>query len=345
MVEILKISPNKDGFSLSKNVKSNLIIEGTCDRHPKVSIMIPTYRRPAMLLEAISSARFQSRDISYEIIIVDNNPCPIDGAETEMLVRSLNDNRISLYRNTENIGLFGNWNRCIFLARAEWLTILNDDDLLNLDWLKRLYPLVEKNEKIGAFGCSIQSDAPSFFHRSYFYRILQFGLFNNAKTLTAKDYFLSCPHSGSLGVLINKQYATQIGGFNPEFYPCADYLFFAKLCLTHKIILSSDTLAVYRKYWTPSDDSEQNLSGTSDVFVKTLYQNWTLQNILMQKCRLPRFILRYYTKLFATQSAYKQRKNFINDPNVIKFYNEKSIILKNNKFKYLITKLFILAFG
>ena len=38
------------------------------------------------------------------------------------------------YKNEKNIGMYGNWNRCIELSNGEYLTILNDDKASPLNW-------------------------------------------------------------------------------------------------------------------------------------------------------------------------------------------------------------------
>lgn len=76
--------------------------------------MIPTYKRMSLLDKAIHSVTNQMTNYNYEIVVVDNNPdTPI--CEIEMLLRKYSNN-LSYYKNEENIGMFGNWNRCVLLA-------------------------------------------------------------------------------------------------------------------------------------------------------------------------------------------------------------------------------------
>lgn len=334
-----------DFFLINEEIDSNLIIKGRLNKKPQVSIMIPTFKRPKMLLEAVSSACLQRTKINYEIIIIDNDPSEIEGRQIESLIRSLNDKRISLYRNNQNIGLFGNWNRCIKLANAEWLTILNDDDLLNPNWLESMYSFINKKLNIAALGCSVAAYGKNDYFLRYINNLIEFGLFQQVKFLKEKDYFISCPHSGSLGILINKKKAIQIGGFDPEFYPCADYLFFSRLCVKYNVVIIRKTLALYRKYWSADSKSEKNLSGTADVLFKTLHQNWIIQHKLIKKGKLFNFILLYYMKLFSLQTVNYLRQHLKNDLRVKSFFEEKSISLKNRTFMYIVLKLFIRFFN
>jgi glycosyltransferase involved in cell wall biosynthesis len=76
---------------------------------PKVSVVIPTYNYAHFLDETIQSVLNQTF-LDFELIIVDNNST--DNTE-EVVKNYLSDNRVSFYKNDTNIGLVGNWNKCL----------------------------------------------------------------------------------------------------------------------------------------------------------------------------------------------------------------------------------------
>jgi len=120
----------KDSFSQHCDVESNLIYDGCKDLKPEITVAIPTFRRPDLLRESVKSALTQETSVVYEVIVVDNEQ---DGNWSELVDEVLAEfmpANLRLFRNSKNIGMFGNWNRCISLARGKWVTILNDDDLL-----------------------------------------------------------------------------------------------------------------------------------------------------------------------------------------------------------------------
>lgn len=99
---------------------------------PTLTIAIPVYERVTYFEETLSSAL----DVQgcSEILVVD------DGSthdEFERICRSKNDPRIRFERNSTNVGLFGNWNRCAELARSEFVAILCSDDIIAADVYKR----------------------------------------------------------------------------------------------------------------------------------------------------------------------------------------------------------------
>jgi len=48
------------------------------------------------------------------------------------------DQRIRLVRNEHNLGLVENWNRCVDLARGEWIKFAFQDDLLRADCIEKM---------------------------------------------------------------------------------------------------------------------------------------------------------------------------------------------------------------
>ena len=127
---------------------SELVMEGADREHPLVSIVIPTFRRPSLLIEAVQSALAQRFDHPYEIVVIDNDPETKDVDRLLECFPELKERSFRYFVNRENIGMFGNWNRSILLARGEWMTILNDDDLLDDNYLAIIFSVLDRNVAI-----------------------------------------------------------------------------------------------------------------------------------------------------------------------------------------------------
>ncbi|MCH5335835.1 MAG: glycosyltransferase family 2 protein [Campylobacter sp.] len=95
---------------------------------PKLSVIIPTFKRPNLLKKAVKSVQEQDfKDL--EIIISDDN----SGDETEEVVKKMReeDNRIRYVLNTKyKQGPNGNKNNGLDYANGEFISFLDDDDEL-----------------------------------------------------------------------------------------------------------------------------------------------------------------------------------------------------------------------
>jgi glycosyltransferase involved in cell wall biosynthesis len=102
---------------------------------PTVSVCIPTYNGAKYLREAVASVLCQSFD-DIEILVVDD--CSSDG--TIYIAHELlgHDPRARIVQNNSNLGLVGNWNRCVELAQGEYIKFLFQDDLLEPTCVERL---------------------------------------------------------------------------------------------------------------------------------------------------------------------------------------------------------------
>lgn len=89
----------------------------------ELSVCIPTYNRPNMIVNAIDSVLAQSF-CEFELLVHDNS----DNEETENVVRSYRDDRIVYRRHNKNIGLVDNWNSLLYSAKGKYVKFLNDDD-------------------------------------------------------------------------------------------------------------------------------------------------------------------------------------------------------------------------
>jgi glycosyltransferase involved in cell wall biosynthesis len=96
----------------------------------KVMIVIPTYNRSRLLKGCLESILTQDYT-DFQIVVLDNASTD----QTEAVVSSFKDPRISFIRNETNIGLFGNWNRALEINTRPYLTIVPDDDLVSAKFI------------------------------------------------------------------------------------------------------------------------------------------------------------------------------------------------------------------
>ena len=97
-------------------------------RQTVLSICIPTYNRAAGVKVAIETALRESDRIvdriPVEIVVCDNASTD----QTKSVVEQFQHSRIRYQRSDTLVSMYANHNRCIDLARGEWITFLHSDD-------------------------------------------------------------------------------------------------------------------------------------------------------------------------------------------------------------------------
>jgi glycosyltransferase involved in cell wall biosynthesis len=110
---------------------------------PRVSVILPTYRRNEYLRLALESALAQTYG-DIEIIVSDNGP----SVEIEELVHSYGDPRVRYRHNGGNIGPMRNALAAYACARGAYIVNLHDDDLWEPTYLARLVPALEAHPDV-----------------------------------------------------------------------------------------------------------------------------------------------------------------------------------------------------
>ena len=120
---------------------------------PKISVIMGVYNGKPFLREAIESV-LQQTYCNFEFIIC--NDCSTDGSGKIIQEYARLDKRIILLDNERNLGLAASLNRCLKVARGDFIARMDCDDrsLLNrfevqLKWLKM-------HQEVSAVGCSVE---------------------------------------------------------------------------------------------------------------------------------------------------------------------------------------------
>jgi glycosyltransferase involved in cell wall biosynthesis len=104
---------------------------------PRCTVAIPVFNQRGFIERAVQSAMRQ--DAEPEVLVVDN--ASTDG--TWEAVQKFAAGGVKLHRNPRNLGLFGNFNRCLELAASPYLRLLSGDDALPPDCLGKEIDLLQ----------------------------------------------------------------------------------------------------------------------------------------------------------------------------------------------------------
>jgi glycosyltransferase involved in cell wall biosynthesis len=107
------------------------------------TVAIPVYNQRAYIARAVRSALAQELD-GLSILVVDNRS---DDGTWEAL-QPFAAEGVTLHRNPVNLGLFGNFNRCLELAEAPYLRLLSGDDALAPGCLRAEIAVMERNPRL-----------------------------------------------------------------------------------------------------------------------------------------------------------------------------------------------------
>jgi glycosyltransferase involved in cell wall biosynthesis len=122
----------------------------------KVSVCIPTYNSARFLAGAIDSVLAQSF-ADFELVVCDN----ASDDSTPELCRGYRDARIRYVRYEQLVSQGGNWNRCVAIARGDYVALLHADDEYKPAFLAERVAALDRSTDAGmAFGAVEIIDGP-----------------------------------------------------------------------------------------------------------------------------------------------------------------------------------------
>lgn len=238
----------KKKLQLSNNFKKTDNIPSICIRKAEgvkgasFTIAIPTFKRPDLLKEALDSAFAQQYSKPYIVLVVDNNKERND--ETEKLITSYTQKNLSYYKNSQNVGMAGNWNKLFQITTTQWMVMLHDDDLISPFYLSTM----EKAITIEA--TFIKPNIPKFYKSSQEgWDLMIQSQQTTIPSLIRRDIYdciYGCPIGAPSHVTFNTAKVKKLGGFDDSRYPCIDYWFTVLACKYGNVYILPIALGAYR---------------------------------------------------------------------------------------------------
>lgn len=222
-----------------RSVESRLLWENFTPGDVHLSILIPTFRRPTYLREALLSVSLLEFSFSYEVVVVDNDLASSN--VTREVLAEFESLHLRLFANVSNLGMIGNWNRCLVLASGTYLTILNDDDLLLDGWVKNVGLAANSTAMVGCLTKRFEEFDQKILRRDV-QRIQEAVL----KPLKIKSFFLGLWTNGSLGTVFHRESCIALGGFNDDIFPISDWDFYVRYFLSYGGAVVEKQLTGYR---------------------------------------------------------------------------------------------------
>ncbi|MDP4177086.1 MAG: glycosyltransferase family 2 protein [Bacillota bacterium] len=116
-----------------------------------VSIILVNWNTKELLKNCINSIIAETKKISYEIIVVDNNST--DGS-LEMIEKQFID-KIVLIKNHENRGFAAANNQALKIAKGQFILMLNSDTIVLDNAVEKTINYLKNDTRIGLAGCKL----------------------------------------------------------------------------------------------------------------------------------------------------------------------------------------------
>lgn len=181
------------------------------------SVIIVNYNTCKMTCECIDSIVEKTKDVEYEIILVDN--ASTDGSK-EFFEK---DSRIK-YIYSERNGGFGYGNNLgMKVAKGKYLFLLNSDTLLVNNAIKEFYDFAEKDEKKRVYGCYLQHTDGTYCNSFFFFPAFTIKDFIKRK-IKKQDYLpgdykeRSVEAISGADMFFNRAIFDKMGGFDEHIF-------------------------------------------------------------------------------------------------------------------------------
>lgn len=185
----------------------------------ELSIIIPNFNTSKLTMECIESIKIHLKNISYEIIIVNNSS---RDEEREILQSRLKENSGLKIINSENRGFGAANNLGAESAQGEYLLLLNSDTLVIDNSIANMLSFIKKHKEVGALTPLLyQADRKTL--QKHFYGgfptlgSLTFRRWEGRRADLSKTYFYSDMVSAA-GMMIKKDNFNKVEGFDENFF-------------------------------------------------------------------------------------------------------------------------------
>jgi glycosyltransferase involved in cell wall biosynthesis len=230
---------------------------------PLVSVCIPTYNSAATVSRCLESVLSQ-HGVDFELLVVDDD----SDDETVSAARELLRRGDRLVVNGSRLGLVGNHNRCLELARGTYVQFVHADDLLLPSALSTLAAELENSNGGMAFAPRLIDTDEAHFVRRFGQLHTNFrGLRerNNGCRLV-KQMVARGIHHNWIGeptsVMFRRDLAVEAGGFRDDIYQLLDLDLWLRLMVRSTVCFVPRALSV--RFHNAETESARNKACNRD---------------------------------------------------------------------------------
>jgi glycosyltransferase involved in cell wall biosynthesis len=223
--------------------------EGT--PRPLWSVMIPTYNCANYLRKTLASVLVQDPGAEMmQIEVVDDHSTKDD---PEAIVRELAGDRVSFYRQPENVGYIRNFQTGLERSRGKLIHLLHGDDCVRDGFYHKMQFAFEEKPAIGAAFCRhILMDENGHWQNISPLEQIESGILNNWLERMASRQIIQTPT-----IVVKRDVYEKLGGFDRRI-SCngEDWEMWVRIAAQYPVWYEVEPLAMYRVHST-------SLSGNS----------------------------------------------------------------------------------
>lgn len=197
---------------------------------PLISVIMSAYNEEAYIEKAIMSILHQTEQ-DFELIIFDD--CSTDA--TVDIIKSIKDERIKLYENTENCGLTRNLNKGLRIAKGRYIARMDGDDISLPERFEKQVKYFEEHPKVMLISCQTQN----FGESSLCWRLTE-----NSEELKVR--MLVRPVFAHPGFMMKRELLDEGFLYDETFRTAQDYELASRVAGKYEIGIVQEILLYYR---------------------------------------------------------------------------------------------------
>jgi glycosyltransferase involved in cell wall biosynthesis len=227
-----------------------------------VTVCIPVYN-PGLFLEASIDSILAQNYTEFKLLVIDDNSVE----PVKQIIGEYSDPRIEFHQNQENLGLVGNWNKCLKLAQGDYVTVFHQDDIMHPENLQQKIALFEANPDVGLVFSDIQRiDSQG--------RILGRHLSPHPQVnsiLTGDQLFALIAASGNIiscpSVVMSRKCYQRLGLFDSRLQFAVDLEMWMRIATSYNVGYLANPLVYHRVH---PDQETRRFHGTGQDYQDTL---------------------------------------------------------------------------
>ena len=225
------------------NIPYDIMPRVITGHQPKISVCIPVYNGSEYIRDCIKSILSQSFT-DFELILV--NDASTD--DSKKIIQSYDDPRIKYFENDCNLGLIGNWNKCLEHSWGDYICIFHQDDIMSPKNLEKKAAVLDSEKQVGlVYSDTLVIDKMGKIKSNHWFNLID----PNVDFIRPGQSFfdlmfvnlniICCP-----SVMARRECYEKVGGFDARLPFSVDMEMWMRIALFYDVAYLSQPLIEYR---------------------------------------------------------------------------------------------------